>query len=162
MSDKKKLIIGVDYDGTAMEFPEIYSALLIALRQAGHIIYLITGRSANTASEDAARLRCADISFDKHLNSELFNAEERQLCLWIDEKRISLDRDEVVCMWKARMIEQYDIDVLFDDAADKIRLYLAELPRKILLLKSPTAFNQVFAKWGRNTILEYSGQTESG
>lgn len=148
--------IAVDLDGTLTEFPQQYGSMIHALKAYGdYHITILTGRKDISYPDDIDQLRCLGIEYDDFLNSSHFNTQEIQLERWALKGHISCDRDEVVCMWKAREIKERGFDVVIDDAADKIRLYLEE-GSKALILKSPTAFNQVLAKWGKDHILEYN------
>lgn len=155
--------IAIDMDGTLMEFPEIYKVLVETFDRGGHEFWVITGRTMETYADDIWRLEelFPHMRARYFINSKQFNEQERQLEAWSDSGEISLDRDEIVCMWKAREIVERGFDLVIDDAADKIRLYMDEDKGKgVLLLKSPTPFNQVFAKWGRSHIVSYSEEKE--
>ena len=156
--------IAIDMDGTLMEFPEIYKVLIKAFEEADHEVWIVTGRKSETFVEDTCRLRKWGLLKKKggFLNSWNFNEQEKQLEAWSESGQISLDRDEIVCMWKAREIVERGFDLVIDDAADKIRLYMDEDKAKgVLLLKSPTPFNQVFAKWGRSHIISYKEKDDA-
>lgn len=153
------LRIAVDLDGTIMEYTEIYKELVEALINVGHEIYIMTGRESKTLLQDKAQLFKLGVGYTKFINTSDFNGYERQLESWSEQGHISIDRDEIVCMWKAREIAERGFDIVFDDAADKIRLYLDVNDHEVLLLKSPTDFNQVFTKWGRKHFVEYLEET---
>jgi len=149
--------IAIDMDGTLMEFPEIYKALIEAFEAAGHEVWIVTGRKGETLVEDLALLASMGVLKDaRHfINSMSFGEHERLLEEWSEKGQMSVDRDEIVCMWKARILVGFDL--VIDDAADKIRLYMdGDKAEGVLLLKSPTMFNQVYAKWGRSHIMSYS------
>lgn len=154
-----ELKVAVDYDGTIMEFPEQYRKIVYGLRATGAKVTIITGRKPETFDEDMTRLKKLGYTVDDFVNTALFNDYERQLEKWSGDGHVSIDRDEVVCMWKARIIRERGFDVVFDDAADKIRLYMdANGDKPVLLLKSPTEYNQVFTKWGKDHLVDYTGE----
>jgi len=147
--------IAFDMDGTILEYPQQYGSVIHALKAyGGYHITIMTGRKDSSYPDDIDELRCLGIAYDDFLNSGKFNPQEIQLERWALKGQISCDRDEVVCMWKAREIRERGFDIVIDDAADKIRLYIEE-DSKAMILKSPTAFNQVFAKWGKDHIVEH-------
>lgn len=152
-----ELKVAVDYDGTIMEFPETYRKIIYSLRACGATVTVMTGRKNETQEADIERLKEMGIKFDNFINSSGFNEMETQLEKWSNDGHVSLDRDEIVCIWKAREIVEREFDVVFDDATDKIRLYLDvhHSETKVLLLKSPTEFNQVFTKWGKTHLMDY-------
>jgi hypothetical protein len=155
MLHESELKIAVDYDGTIMDYPTIYRQMIYGLRATGSHVTIMTGRKEDTREEDLRRIK--DIRFDAFVNSSNFNCYERQLEKWSQDGHISIDRDEIVCLWKAREIVERSFDVVIDDAADKIRLFLdkGRCKKDVMILKSPTDFNQVFSKWGKTHLLEY-------
>lgn len=152
-----ELQVAVDYDGTIMEFPETYRKIIYSLRAVGADVTVMTGRTDDTRDEDIARIKAMGFRFERYITSSEFNEYERQLEKWANDKHISIDRDEIVCAWKAREIQERGFDVVFDDAADKIRLYMDtnDPDKAVLLLKSPTEYNQVFTKWGKAHLMDY-------
>ncbi len=150
--------IAIDYDGTLMLHPELYRFLIDAFLDAGAEVGIMTGRSDETKPNDLDRLD--DIigtnNVDKlafFFDTSLFNDYESTLEQWIHENAICMDRDELVCMFKARMCTYMSIGILFDDAADKVRLYMPE-GAKTVVFKSPADWNMVVKKWG-NHKMEY-------
>jgi len=150
--------IAIDYDGTFMTHPELYTNLGNAFQEAGMMVGCMTGRCDDTKNEDFGRLF-------KHLfypvfffNSSEMNVHELEVEKKILDGDLNMDRDELVCMFKARICHEKGIDILFDDAADKIRLYLPEGCQTVIF-KSPTEHNMVVKKWGKAHTVEYGGES---
>lgn len=143
--------IAVDHDGTAMLHPEIYKQLMDSFKTAGHEVGIITGRFPETEYEDQQRLLKAGFKLDFFWSSGMMNEEENSLLEKIDSGKLNMDRDTVCCHFKARLCELYDVDILFDDNADTIRLF--QNGSKTLILKSPTANNMPIPKWGRHRLV---------
>ena len=142
--------IAIDHDGTAMLYPEVYRPLIASLRKAGHHVGIITGRTAETQEKDVERLHRLGFRLDFFWNSGEMNHEELDLIEKAEAGKLKLDRDTVCCMWKARMCEERNVDLLVDDNADSIRLF--QNGGKTLILKSPTPDNMVVMKWGKHEL----------
>lgn len=148
--------IAIDYDGTLMLYPELYRFLIGAFLEAGAEVGILTGRGGEARGEDVDRLRkiLGDEIANKLVffyNTSHFTDYESTLEGWICENVICMDRDELACMFKARMCRDRNIDILFDDAADKIRLYMPA-DTKTILFKSPADWNMVVKKWGKHKL----------
>ena len=143
--------IAIDHDGTCMLHPLLYRQLMDSFRAAGHRVGIITGRSTETQQEDMARLKRHGFTFDFFWNSAMMNEEEISLLEKIRDGKFQMDRDTVCCHFKARICEENDVDILFDDNADTIRLF--QNGSKTLILKSPTDNNMPIPKWGKHTLV---------
>lgn len=151
--------IAIDYDGTLMLYPELYRFLIEAFLEAGAEVGIITGRASEKRSDDFKRLNdIIDVGkLGFYMDTEWFTKQEKSLETWIQDGEICMDRDELVCMFKARLCHRMEVDMLFDDAADKIRLYMPE-GAKTVVFKSPADWNMVVKKWGKHTM-EYEDMT---
>lgn len=148
----------IDIDGTLMEHTEVYRKLIESLRESGHEVGVMTGRPPEDGKADMNRIIELGVKIDFFYNTAMFSAEEKTLEEWAGEGRLALDRDDICCMWKARMCAEMKIDVLFDDAADKIRGYAKR--NGTMILKSPADHNMVIPKWDKHHV-EYD-QGENG
>lgn len=146
--------VAFDYDGTYMLYPLPYGKLMKAFRADGHTVGILTGRSGDTEVEDKRRLTDKGLAPDFFYNTSLFNSVENEIAYWIHSGQINMDRDVLNCICKARMCHENDIDILYDDAADLIRLFLVE-GCETMVLKSPAPHNFVIKKWGREHSVEY-------
>ena len=148
------MTVAIDYDGTLMKYPEMYGCLMRVFGEAGIAVGILTGRGDETKADDILRIEAGGVSPDFYLTTSLMNDSERLIEKMILHEQINMDRDELVCIFKARICHEHDIDILFDDAADKIRLYLPE-GCKTVVFKSPTEHNMVVQKWGKAHGVEY-------
>lgn len=155
----KMLKIAIDYDGTFMENPKVYTEIVNLLLKTTYI-GIITGRSPSMKDQDIVRVRQYGIDW-LHFwySTDMMNDAEKRLINMIKNKELTIHRDEVVCMWKARMCEEKSIDILIDDAADKIRLYMSPTC-KTIILKHPTAYNETLHRWD-NSFINYELPIES-
>jgi hypothetical protein len=152
--------IAVDYDGTFMEYPEIYRDLIFTFQGVGWTVGILTGRAGDTEKEDRSRLLTWHVKPAFFINTSQMNSHELKIERMIVENEINMDRDELCCMFKARICRDEGIDILFDDAADKIRMFLPE-GCKTLVFKSPTEHNMVVPKWGKAHRVDYKQKEEN-
>lgn len=151
--------IAIDYDGTIMAYPEHYKMLMAALRSAGHEVGIVTGRPSATKFEDAKRIANMGIIYDFYYITDhnppicLFNHVEEVMESAAQEADF-VSRDDAVCLWKARLCVEENIDILFDDAADLI-LHFLPSNSPTLILKSPTVENRLLPKWKKNEYIQY-------
>jgi len=134
-----------------MLFPEIYKQLIDSLRDSGHEVGIITGRSEETEYYDKRRLDKNGIRFDFFWSSGMMNEEEISLLEKIDAGKLQMDRDTVCCHFKMRLCEEHGVDILIDDNADTIRLFATD--GKVMVLKSPTEYNMPIPKWGKHKLV---------
>lgn len=152
--------IAIDYDGTWMEHTMVYCKLMKALQVDGHQVGIMTGRLKDTYHEDLERITQRGLTPDFFYNTGDFDCAERELSYWIETGQVTAERDLVVCIFKARMCNDNGIDILFDDAADMIRVFLPQGCQTVVL-KSPTQYNMTLPKWGDQAILNYEVANES-
>lgn len=152
--------VSVDFDGTLAEYVEIYKQLISALRKSGHEVGILTGRNDTTIEDDTAFLRKYGIEVDFFINTESLGVYERLMIEWSERGLTNMNRDDIACIWKARMFGSHHIDMHFDDAADKIRQYMQK-GHRTLLLKSPTPHNGVIPKWENDDFLTYKEKTDA-
>lgn len=143
--------IAIDHDGTALLHPELYRQIVESFRSAGHKVGIITGRSEETEYYDKRRLQKHGFHFDFFWSSAMMNEEEISLLEKSRMGKLHMDRDTVCCMFKARLCEDHDVDILIDDNADTIRLF--QQNGKTIMLKSPTENNMVVMKWGNHRLV---------
>jgi glycerophosphoryl diester phosphodiesterase len=143
--------IAIDHDGTAMLHPSLYKDLMQSLRDAGHEVGIITGRSEETEYYDKRRLQKHGFEFDFFWTSAMMDEEEISMLEKIREGKLQFDRDTVCCHFKARLCEERGVDILIDDNADTIRLF--QQNGNTLMLKSPTKDNMVVMKWGGHRLV---------
>ena len=151
--------IAIDYDGTLIEHPDFYREFIVRMHWKGNEIGILTGRPTETEDEDKERLALLGIKFGFFINTGGFNNIERDLEYWSKTGDVNMDRDEIVCMFKARICVEEPIDVLFDDAADKVRLFMPE-ECKTIVFKSPSPHNMVVKKWGSEHLVDYGRSSD--
>jgi len=146
------MIIAVDFDGTFIEKPIRYTDLITQLRRAGNVVGILTGRTMWTQGSDEEILAHYRCRVDFFWNTGLLNRYELEICDWISDEKISMERDLVISMFKARICKERRVAILIDDAADKIRMFDCG---ETIVLKSPTEFNKVVPRW-ENHLLTYN------
>ena len=144
----------IDLDGTFMLEPIIYQTIMLAFKACGHEVGILTGRSGESEQDDLAILRRYGVEPSFFINTSQMNSYERDIERMILDDKINMDRDELCCMFKARICHEEKITLLYDDAADMIRM---KQPKgcKTLMLKSPAPHNMVAKKWGKAHRVEY-------
>jgi len=98
--------VGIDIDATITETPEIFALLSHALREAGHRVYVVSYRDPADLEKSRAEVAGYGISCD-----DVFHSED----------------GEDIPGFKARMAQELELDIFFDDMPEAF----TEMPPKV-------------------------------